>query len=294
MDINNYISSGVLELYASGLLSPEEVGEVEEMIAKYPEIKAELMAIEESLAVHASQFYKAPKPALLDSIMARIEEEEEKEQVEVQDQPQVQDQTQVQDQPQDQTQTQAEERTTIGDFQGKKEPKVRKFNLLSLMAVAATLLLLISVISNVVLYQQLSETEQALASLQDQQDTNVKEFEALRTNYNIVTDTAYKPVHIHGLPSHENAFATVYWNPINQAIYLDASFMDAPDADKTYQLWAIKAGQDPISLGVFDTLDSLQDVAAKIGGDVAAFAVSLEPKGGSEQPTDVWMVGNVG
>ena len=264
----------MLELYASGLLTPEEIGEVEEMVSKYPEVKEELRAIEEALAMHASQFHKEPKPGLLDAIMTRIDEEEEG----------------IGNQNENQNRKEA---PIVPLEMPKEEKKVHKFNFMRLMAVAATLLLLISAIVNIVLYQQLTDTEQQLATIQDEQSVLAGKFDRLRTNYQVIADTAYKSIRVIGGPAHQAAFATVYWNPQNEAIYLDASALQSPSEDKTFQLWAIKAGQNPISLGVFDTLEDLQSIADKIGGDVAAFAVSLEPKGGSEQPTDVWMVGEV-
>ena len=48
MNVKDYIESGSLELYASGALNEEERKEAEAMIAQYPEVKAELEAIEKA------------------------------------------------------------------------------------------------------------------------------------------------------------------------------------------------------------------------------------------------------
>ena len=56
-------------------------------------------------------------------------------------------------------------------------------------------------------------------------------------------------------------------------------------ADKQYQLWALKDGQ-PIDMGVFDPVtpeDGLLEMGRVPGAD--AFAVTLEPRGGSANPT---------
>jgi len=49
MDIEKYISSGVLELYVAGILSEKENLEVYEYAQKYPEIQAEIEAIEAAI-----------------------------------------------------------------------------------------------------------------------------------------------------------------------------------------------------------------------------------------------------
>ena len=53
MDIKTYISSGILELYATGHLSEDEQKEVEAILQKYPEAKEELLAIQKALEDYA-------------------------------------------------------------------------------------------------------------------------------------------------------------------------------------------------------------------------------------------------
>ena len=53
MNKEDIISSGLLELYAVGLASPEEALQVEEWINQYPDLRQELDAIEGSLETYA-------------------------------------------------------------------------------------------------------------------------------------------------------------------------------------------------------------------------------------------------
>lgn len=53
MDIKTYISSGILELYATGHLSENEQKEVETILQKYPEAQEELLAIQKALEDYA-------------------------------------------------------------------------------------------------------------------------------------------------------------------------------------------------------------------------------------------------
>jgi len=55
MNTQNYIASGVLELYVAGVLSEKENLEVSGYAEKYPEIKAEIIAIETAILELASK-----------------------------------------------------------------------------------------------------------------------------------------------------------------------------------------------------------------------------------------------
>jgi anti-sigma-K factor RskA len=62
------------------------------------------------------------------------------------------------------------------------------------------------------------------------------------------------------------------------------------DKDHQYQLWALVGGK-PVDLGVFDApADSTQMKEMKSIARADAFAVTLEPKGGSINPTMDQMV----
>ena len=61
--------------------------------------------------------------------------------------------------------------------------------------------------------------------------------------------------------------------------------LPANDQAHQYQLWAIVAGK-PVDLGVFDkTTDSSDMKIMKSIASAQAFAVTLEPRGGSVNPT---------
>ncbi|MEM6376588.1 MAG: anti-sigma factor [Bacteroidota bacterium] len=74
MDIKAYIESGILEQYVLGKVTETERLEVEQYAAQYPEIKAELDAIEIAMEEFAMAQQISPMPGGIDKIMARIEE----------------------------------------------------------------------------------------------------------------------------------------------------------------------------------------------------------------------------
>jgi hypothetical protein len=49
MDVNKYITSGILELYVAGTLTEEENLEVSQNAEQYPEIKKEILSIEAAI-----------------------------------------------------------------------------------------------------------------------------------------------------------------------------------------------------------------------------------------------------
>jgi len=101
-----------------------------------------------------------------------------------------------------------------------------------------------------------------------------------------------------GMAGTENAaesYASVYWNQTSQELYLNISELRQLATDQQYQLWAIIDGV-PVDAGVFDwNSEGLQKMKSISGQAVAAFAVTNEPKGGSESPSleTMQVIGNV-
>ena len=53
MNIKEYISSGILELYVLGMLSEEESREVTRLVNKHPALQTEVDKIQQSLQAYA-------------------------------------------------------------------------------------------------------------------------------------------------------------------------------------------------------------------------------------------------
>ena len=79
MNIKEYIASGILELYVSGLLSDEENLEVDRLADQYPEISKEIIDIREALNKYATACCKGAVPGLEESILEKIRKEKKKE-----------------------------------------------------------------------------------------------------------------------------------------------------------------------------------------------------------------------
>ncbi len=93
-----------------------------------------------------------------------------------------------------------------------------------------------------------------------------------------------------------NGFGKVVWDKENGQALLQVANMPAVPTAKEYQLWILINNQ-PFSAGVFAVNDPAKDNFFKIqqlnqSANEGAFAITLEPEGGSPQPTgDMYMLG---
>lgn len=86
--------------------------------------------------------------------------------------------------------------------------------------------------------------------------------------------------------------ARVFWNHTRSVFIVTAFNIPQAPKGKTYQLWAIRKGQAPISMGTFNTDPSGRALAVvpvgRVGdaGFIDNCGLTLEPEGGSPQPTE--------
>jgi anti-sigma-K factor RskA len=87
--------------------------------------------------------------------------------------------------------------------------------------------------------------------------------------------------------------ARVFWNHTRQVFIVTAFNVPPAPAGKTYQLWALRKGKAPMSMGTFNTDASgrgtaILAVAKDItdAGFIDDCGLTLEPDGGSPQPTE--------
>lgn len=81
--------------------------------------------------------------------------------------------------------------------------------------------------------------------------------------------------------------ALALWNTKTQAGVLNAGKLPPPGPDKDYQLWIVPPGAAPLSAGTLGDTPSVNMPfkSPEPVTQVAALAISLEPKGGSASPT---------
>lgn len=251
-DPKEYISSGILELYVSGKLSESEADEVRRMADKHPEVQAEIQAIEESLAALAPVFSRKPQRDLLAGIMDQIEEE-----------------TPV---------------IKLGDENSSSGFKFRW------MAIAAAIALLISLVMNLFQFRQIQDANNQIASLDQrieemavENDVFASQIQRSSTQIKILTSPHYKEVLMTGTVASPGSLATVYYSKSDKKVFLNTGNLSNTDQNKQFQLWAIIDGK-PVDAGVFDPAEGLIELNP-MEGEIAAFAVTLEKRGGSTTPS---------
>ena len=245
-DPKEYISSGILELYVSGKLSESEADEVRRMADKHPEVQAEILAIEESVAELAPVFRRKPQRDLLAGIMDQIEEEE----------------TPV---------------IKLGDESSKAGSNFRW------LAIAAAIALLISLAMNVLQYQQIQDAQNQIAALDQEKQVFAEQMEKTNMQLQVISSPLYREITLLGQPKSPSSLATVFYSSNEKRLFLNTGNLSNEDQSKQFQLWAIINGQ-PVDAGVFDPSEGLIELKG-IAENVDAFAVTLEKRGGSPTPT---------
>ena len=122
-----------------------------------------------------------------------------------------------------------------------------------------------------------SGTERELAQKSAQLDS-------LYAEANLMRGPDVKMVKMQGTPNAPKALTTVFWDSTNKDVYMFVNNLPAPATDKQYQLWALLDGK-PIDLGMLELKQNRLLVRMKNVQNAQAFAVTLEPKGGSVSPT---------
>lgn len=155
---------------------------------------------------------------------------------------------------------------------------------------AAAVLLLISAAANVYLYSSLRNTRSELVSARQSTrlyalQVNQLEHKSLQTEnlLGVLRNPQTLAVQLKGVPQHPDAQATVFWNQETKEVYMDPARLPAAPQGKQYQLWALAQGK-PVDAGLVRATERAL-VQMKAVEEAQAFAVTLEPEGGSVNPT---------
>lgn len=274
MDIQAYIESGILELYVSDKLPENEAQEVYEYAQRYPEIQREIESIEASLITYFSTFTQEKSSQhLLTASLATIDNLSEED---VFPSPAFVPESSIN------TREDESKIKSLSPSSGNDSSNFWQF-----LLVASAVLLLISIITNVYLFNAYFIAQDNIASLEQKFEG---ELLAGQTYYrNLITDltdTNTVEISLSPIDPQIPSEAVVYWNRFNNKVFVQILDLPEPTDNQQYQLWAIKPEDPtPTSVGVFDYTQLVQEQPILISGPIASFAISLEPKGGSDFPT---------
>jgi anti-sigma-K factor RskA len=273
-NLKAYIESGVLEFYVLGDLSPEEALQVEEMAAQYPEVKSELTAIEIAMENYAMENAVAPSADIETKLFEKLGlgKNEEVEAIST-------------------TPAYTEEAKVV-----KLDNSDSKVRTLRFALVACVALLMISTGALFITYNKLNAAHDQIASLNLDKEkfagvVSKLEFDNKGLDNMVAMNDSkeWATIRMAGQAFSPKSKMNVYWNKKDKSVLINYVAMDLPkaDAEHEYQLWALVNGK-PVSLGVFGKTDSTSTEALQkmqAIQDAQAFAVTLEPMGGSVNPT---------
>ena len=253
METQEYIESGVLELYVYGLLNETENEEVALMAKNNPQINAEIIAIEKAIVALSSSFSPFHSVANYEKIKEKLELKHSPKVIEL-------------------------------------EPK-RNWSQYVGWAAAVLLLAGIGYQYNQNQFET-NQVVQSSTIEKAKLEKDLKALElknaASETSLAVVRDTKNIIVTLGGQAVAPESSAKVYWNKETKVVYIDAAGLPEPPQGMVYQVWALKLNPlTPTSIGLLENFDANdQKLFAVNNADQAeAFGITLEPAGGSLTPT---------
>jgi len=161
--------------------------------------------------------------------------------------------------------------------------------------IAAAILLIVTASLSYYSYQ-LSDT---LSSQENRLTELTNQLERQEQLLDILSAREITFVNMNGLDPSPDGYGKIIWDSQRGRAVLQLANLPTPPADRDYQLWLIKEGEDPISAGVFNfdqpstdlffQVEQLNEQPSQLSN---TFAVTLEPKGGVPQPTgDMFLAG---
>lgn len=246
MNPSDYIASGILEAFVMDELNPKEAKAVQHMARLYPEIQEEIDKIETTLHLIAFECEKETRPDLLNQISKKIDLE---------------------------------------------SSSVRP-NLHSYWKVAAVISGIVT-IATITLYVitagRLYDANDRITELIEQQSQLAQNLENTSSTLflsesiiaSLTDDSTYE---INLVPQIQEKETTVkiYWNPNEKSVFLLSTQLPQIQDNEDFQLWYILDGK-PYNAGII-SFSNLPQKMIEVA-HAQAFAITIEPKGGSKSPT---------
>jgi len=270
LNINDVISSGLLESYVLGTTTAEETALVNKLCKEHPALLIEIEAIEESLINFSSQVAPPVNKDLKDKITSQL--------------------------------TFDAEEYPVAKVMSIKKVTDSRLSLYKLGIAASLLLFFTSLMYNIQLNHKLSKMSGELAELNasksymaDQLNIQQASMVTMNMELQIISDPMVKTIALKGMNTLDKKSAMVHLNMQTNEVYFNASALPATPTAKQYQLWAIVDGK-PVNAGMIDMSNTAQvfQKMKSIQG-AQAFAVTIENMGGSPVPTmeTMCLLGNV-
>lgn len=253
-----------------GELSERERAEVLSMAAKYPAIQKELDELEEAMLAIDELTAKSPSPELKGKIFDSLE---------------------------------STFKVESAKSETAKAGKVVSLSPWKYFGIAASIVAVLTSAAAVFYASKFYEKEQQFTALLQEQSVMAdnlnqvkQEYEAKDSQLDKLVAGDFRLVKLKGesLEMQKDASVNLFWDQGAQEVFIAVNNLNELSEEFDYQLWAI-GDQGPIGIGLVNegekmTLQQMQAVA-----QAGAFAITIEPKGGSVSPTldKLVVIGNV-
>ena len=281
MNIEEYILSGIIEIYVLGMADAQESAELEQLKSQHPEIQVAIDSFEISLEMTALLNAIAPAEEYKSKLMVALQDEF------------VASSTNT-------TETVTTEKQSAKVVQLPLTPIASKANhLYRYIAAASIILLLGSTATNVYLFKRYSAANKEITVLLNDKNTLTTDNKTIEAKYQEITnslqltsDANMIKIAMKGIAGKEGDLATVFWDSKTKDVYLLSNTLPKAPEGKQYQLWALVNGK-PVDAGVLEDCNGVCKLKNITKADV--FAITLEKKGGSVSPdlTQLYVMGKV-
>ncbi len=259
METEQYIDSGILELYVFGILSASETAEVAKMAEKFPEIQTEILSIEK--AMMTLNFAMSPKLSANNyaKIYSKIFDNN-------------------------------------GVIQMNAHLKPNSLGWKSYLGWVAALIFGAGIGYQYLNTKKIEKNYDTQVAAIEKEKLKLKnDFNLLNEKNNhdlemaalVKNDICNRAIALAGQKAAPKAKAKIYWNKYSNEVYVDATDLPEPPEGMEYQIWSLKLNPlTPKSIGL---LTDFKNNDAKFFGlnsadEAEAFGITLEPKGGSLTP----------
>jgi anti-sigma-K factor RskA len=256
MEIQQYIESGILELYVFGALSESQMSEVAKTARENIGVQNEILSIEK--AIMTLNFSMSAK--LSADNFSRIKNK-------------IFDVNNV-------------------VIQMKTEIETKSGNWKSYIGWAAALVFAAGIGYQYINTQKIESQVVLIEKEKSKLKTDLNSLEIKNKNTQeiiaIVRDDANSVIALAGQIVAPSAKAKIHWNKSTGKVYVDAAGLPEPPEGMEYQIWSLKLNPlTPTSIGMLrDFKDNdMKLFAVNNTNDAQAFGITLEPKGGSLTPT---------
>lgn len=258
MDIKTYISSGVIEAYALGTISPEESAILECVMKNNAEVQAAVFEAQQTFEQLATAQAITPPVFLEEKIRTQLTFE-----------------------------TTGKSEAKIIPLTQKKSAESNDYSLPTWMKAASVAVLFgLGFLG----YQVNSKSSDLQKITQNNTELSTKITSLEQMNAMLMNA---KKIELKGVEKHPDMLAEVYWNDNNE-VFLNPKNLPAAPNGKQYQLWAIVDGK-PVDMGMYNAKEDATIQAMKSVINPQAFAITLEKEGGNPTPTmeDMYVMGTI-